>query len=182
MDRRGDQLMILGQSILFGLLGWLFGFTPTLPLAEYQTTGPIYQSQCVKFELETDQSRTYEFAEYPTDPAGFAHGMKHRHHVDRKEFMIFNMQGMVQPRFWMQDTPTSLDIAFFDIDGTLTYLAPNTTPNSEQNIGPKSSSPIQYVLEMKAGLATDFGLEVGATRLLVAPPTSCPEPSKRMTQ
>lgn len=174
--------MILGQSILFGLLGWLFGFTPTLPLAEYQTTGPIYQNQCVGFEIHTNQQRAYAIAEYPVESIGFAHGMKHRHRIEDDEFMIFNMKGMVQPRFWMQDTPTSLDIAFFDVNGTLAYLAPSTTPYSEQNLGPESNTPIQFVLEMKSGLATDFGLEVGATRLLVAPPTSCPEPSKRMTQ
>lgn len=58
--------------------------------------------------------------------------------------------------FWMQNTPTSLDIVFIRADGTIATIAENTTPFSTDQI--PSGEPVAAVLEVVAGRTAALGI------------------------
>ncbi|RHW17503.1 DUF192 domain-containing protein [Sphingomonas gilva] len=58
--------------------------------------------------------------------------------------------------FWMQNTPTSLDIVFIRADGTIASIAENTVPYSTDPI--PSGEPVAAVLELVAGRTAELGI------------------------
>ena len=58
--------------------------------------------------------------------------------------------------FWMKNTPSSLDIIFFDKNGYFINVQENTIPYSLDNI--PSLKPSKYVLELIAGSSKKFNL------------------------
>ena len=78
-----------------------------------------------------------------------AKGLMHRETLGYIDGMLFIWQNAALRQFWMKNTPLSLDILFFDEDGTLVHIAEAQTPFSESLI--HSLLPAQYVLELPAG-------------------------------
>ena len=70
--------------------------------------------------------------------------------------MLFIWQDEAYRNFWMKNTPSSLDIIFFDKNGYFINVKENTTPYSLDNI--KSLKPSKYVLELIAGSSKKFNL------------------------
>jgi uncharacterized membrane protein (UPF0127 family) len=60
--------------------------------------------------------------------------------------------------FWMKDTPTALDIAFMDADGTLVTLSAMAPLDTSRH---PSVKPAQYALEVLAGTYAALGVAVG---------------------
>jgi len=68
--------------------------------------------------------------------------------------------------FWMQDTNTSLDMIWINATGNtgrVVYLALGTQPYSTSAITPTASA--NYVIEAKAGFASENGIRMGTTVL-----------------
>lgn len=61
--------------------------------------------------------------------------------------------------FWMKDTPSPLDILFIRPDRTITRIAENTVPFSEETI--PSGEPVSAVLEIRGGRAAELGVAEG---------------------
>jgi uncharacterized membrane protein (UPF0127 family) len=61
----------------------------------------------------------------------------------------------------MKNTYVALDMVFIRADGTVAYVAENTTPQSLDVIG--VSEPVLGVLELAAGTARRIGLRSGDT-------------------
>ncbi len=61
--------------------------------------------------------------------------------------------------FWMQHTPSPLDIIFIRRDGTIARIAANAVPFSEDRI--LSGEPVSAVLEINGGRAAALGISVG---------------------
>ena len=74
--------------------------------------------------------------------------------------MLFIWNDEAYRNFWMKNTPTSLDILFFDGDGKFLNVAEKTEPFSLDNI--QSSEPSQYVLELIAGSSKIYNLFSGS--------------------
>jgi uncharacterized protein len=105
----------------------------------------------------------------------YSRGFKFRESLDLYEFMVFDMGQTRGVSFWMEDTPSSLDILFFDESLRLIHLAQGTTPFSRAPIAAPGDPIISYVVEMSSGTANRLDLSVDETRLHVSPPASCPE-------
>lgn len=95
-----------------------------------------------------------------------AKGLMHRQVLTDSEGMLFIWPDRGVRQFWMKNTPLSLDILFFEGQGTLVHLAEAQTPYSEELIS--SLMPVRYVLELPAGDAARLGLAIG-TRLIQFP-------------
>lgn len=67
---------------------------------------------------------------------------------------------------WMKNTFIPLDIAFASENGTIVNIARHTEPQSLKSIG--SERPVNYVLELNAGVTERFRIEPGS-RLVVEP-------------
>ena len=70
--------------------------------------------------------------------------------------MLFIWDDEAYRNFWMKNTPSSLDIIFFDKNGYFINVKENTIPYSLDNI--PSLKPSKYVLELIAGSSKKFNL------------------------
>ena len=70
--------------------------------------------------------------------------------------MLFIWNNEAYRNFWMKNTPSSLDIIFFDKNGYFINVQENTIPYSLDNI--TSLKPSKYVLELIAGSSKKFNL------------------------
>ena len=70
--------------------------------------------------------------------------------------MLFIWNDEAYRNFWMKNTPSSLDIIFFDKNGNFINVHENTIPYSLDNI--PSLKPSKYVLELIAGSSKKFNL------------------------
>ncbi|HEX3809953.1 MAG TPA: DUF192 domain-containing protein [Rhizomicrobium sp.] len=73
--------------------------------------------------------------------------------------MLFDFHNLVQVSFWMKNTILPLDMLFIKPDGTISSIAPNAVPYSEEGI--PSAEPIRAVLEINGGRAAALGIEPG---------------------
>ena len=77
------------------------------------------------------------------------HGMMDRHDLGRDDGMIFVYAKPQQMQFWMHNTPTALDIGFFDAGGMLEEVYP-MHPFDEKTVSSRSSL-LSFALEMNQG-------------------------------
>ena len=70
--------------------------------------------------------------------------------------MLFIWNDEDYRNFWMKNTPSSLDIIFFDKNGYFINVQENTIPYSLDSI--PSLKPAKYVLELIAGSSKKFNL------------------------
>ena len=88
-----------------------------------------------------------------------ARGLMGREELSDSEGMLFIWPDTAIRQFWMKDTILSLDILFFDKDGTLVHMAERQQPYSEALI--PSLMPVRYVLELPAGDAMRRQIALG---------------------
>ena len=93
-------------------------------------------------------------------------GLMGRRELKSDEGMIFVYQRPQQMTFWMHDTPTPLDIGFFNSDGELVEVYP-LLPFDERTVASRSRS-LQYALEMNQNWYRDNGVRPGAKLDLAA--------------
>ena len=98
-------------------------------------------------------------------PAKQARGLMYRTEMDEHAGMLFDFG---KPRFvtmWMANTPLSLDMLFFDKDGTVNEIVSGTVPFSRERIASEFKS--RGVLELNAGASERLNIKVGDKLLLL---------------
>ncbi|MBM4221466.1 MAG: DUF192 domain-containing protein [Gammaproteobacteria bacterium] len=75
------------------------------------------------------------------------------------EGMYFGYEEPVGIAMWMKNTPLALDMLFIRKDRRIASIARNTTPLSTERI--ESQEAVTGVLELNAGFARRWGVEVG---------------------
>lgn len=73
--------------------------------------------------------------------------------------MLFQFPDMAERGFWMENTPSSLDIVYIDDTGRIVSIARHTTPFSRATI--PSYGPARGVLEVRAGRTEEIGARPG---------------------
>jgi uncharacterized protein len=97
--------------------------------------------------------------EVADDPDERARGLMFRTDLKSDQAMLFIFDKDRKIAMWMKNTPLPLDMLFVQEDGTITNIAKNTVPQSEEVI--PSGGPVRFVLEINAGLADALGIETG---------------------
>lgn len=87
-------------------------------------------------------------------------GLMERRDLGADEGMLFGYQHPQQMSFWMHNTPTPLDIAFFDRSGVLQEIYP-LHPFDETPMKSRSSD-LQYAIELRQGWFHENGVRPGA--------------------
>lgn len=91
-------------------------------------------------------------------------GLMWRTEMAADEGMLFVFPAPRRQSFWMKNTPLPLDIVFIRADGpgqgVVDSIGRDTTPYSEAAV--PSSGPVEYVLEVNAGVTARRGIEPGA--------------------
>ncbi len=93
------------------------------------------------------------------DEYGITRGLMFRKQMDENRGMLFIFPDVDMRSFWMRNTIIPLDIIFIGEDQRIVTIQRDTKPYSEASI--PSSAPAKYVLEVNAGLAAKYGLQVG---------------------
>lgn len=86
-------------------------------------------------------------------------GLMYRKSMENHQAMLFVFSEERMHSFYMKNTEISLDIIFLKADLTIASFQENAQPMNETGLS--SQVPIQYVLEVNAGLAEKWLLEVG---------------------
>ena len=71
--------------------------------------------------------------------------------------MLFVFERIEPQKFWMKNTRVPLDIIFIGGDRCIVNIVESTTPMSNQRY--KSSGPVKYVVEVRAGFAKRYQLD-----------------------
>ncbi len=97
--------------------------------------------------------------EVAADETSRKNGLMHRKTLAPNAGMLFDFHKEGFRSFWMKNTPLSLDMIFIRGDGTISTIAENTIPYSEDPIW--SSEPVRAVLEINGGRSRELGIEPG---------------------
>ena len=93
-------------------------------------------------------------------PRARARGLMHRSLPNDESGMLFVFPEAAPRRFWMRNTPGSLDILFADADRRIIHIARGTRPMSDRTYA--SGGAAKYVLETRAGFAARHKILPGA--------------------
>lgn len=89
-----------------------------------------------------------------------AQGLMFRERLDEGHGMLFVMDRIANHRFWMKNTPLSLDILFIASDGELVGVVEEAEP--ETLTGREVGRPSKYVLELRGGTCKKRGIKPGS--------------------
>ncbi|MCP4976141.1 MAG: DUF192 domain-containing protein [Maribacter sp.] len=112
----------------------------------------IYKAQTdsVLVDLDIEIAET----DYETET-----GLMYRKSMDENQGMLFIFPDIRQHYFHMKNTEFGLDIVFLDENQEIASFQENTEPFNEKLL--PSQVPVQYALEINAGLSEKWLLEVG---------------------
>ncbi len=86
-------------------------------------------------------------------------GLMYRNSMEKKQAMLFVFDNMQLRSFYMKNTRFALDIIYVNDKKEIVSFQKNAQPFNEASL--PSGVPCQYVLEVNAGLADAWGLEIG---------------------
>ncbi|MDX1332221.1 MAG: DUF192 domain-containing protein [Robiginitalea sp.] len=86
-------------------------------------------------------------------------GLMYRKDMGDLQGMLFVFEEEAPHSFYMKNTLIALDILFIDSDLKIVNIHRDAQPLNEAGI--PSGGPVQYVLEVKAGMSDRWGLEEG---------------------
>ncbi|WP_163517521.1 DUF192 domain-containing protein [Gelidibacter japonicus] len=86
-------------------------------------------------------------------------GLMYRDQMGELQGMLFVFPDEDFRSFYMKNTNIPLDIIYIDADKKIVSFQKNAQPNNETSL--PSNAPAKYVLEINAGLADEWQLEVG---------------------
>jgi len=93
-------------------------------------------------------------------PAERVQGLSGRDGLAEDEGLLFIFEEDGHHAFWMKDMRFSIDILWLKADGEVVDIASNVAPETyPQSFAP--SIPARYVLELPAGFAERYTIEVG---------------------
>jgi hypothetical protein len=121
---------------------------------------PLSAFPKTQLAVRTASGQVVNFLVWVADtPSRSEQGLMFVRDLDAHAGMLFEFPAGEQVSMWMKNTYVSLDMLFIGADGRIDYIAPRTKPQSLDIIS--ASSPAREVLELKGGVAEQFGIRVG---------------------
>jgi hypothetical protein len=109
--------------------------------------------------IETPRGPVRLDVEVAADESSRMRGLMFRTKLAANSGMLFSFHNDDFRAFWMKNTILPLDMIFIRADGTISSIAPNTTPYSEKLVS--SEEPVRAVLEINAGRSAALGIRPG---------------------
>lgn len=110
--------------------------------------------------IEAAENGCYRFDVWLAETAEqHRRGLMHVRAMPRFTGMLFIYDEPARRSMWMKNTYIPLDMLFIRADGTVASIAADTEPLSLRSIA--SDEPVQYVLELNAGVSAALGIEPG---------------------
>ena len=131
-----------------------------LLLALVATAGAAAALDRTPLVIETAQGRIEFQVELAATPAERAQGLMFRESLADDHGMLFDFGSVAKPvSMWMRNTYIPLDIVFIRADGSISRIARDAEPLSDDVIA--SGEPVTAVLELRGGLTDERGIDVG---------------------
>ena len=145
----------IGAALLLGSCGETPSGTPVQTEAvSFSREGTLellqQGSDSVLVQLEIELAET----DYETQT-----GLMYRQAMTDRQGMLFVFETPAMHSFYMKNTLIPLDILFINDQLEIATIRKNAQPLDETGIS--SGVPVQYVLEVKAGLADRWGVTAG---------------------
>lgn len=93
------------------------------------------------------------------EPKEHARGLMYITNLGKDEGMLFIFEKEKPRRFWMANTPLSLDIIFVNAEKEIVRIHRSTPPFSHENF--KSGEPALYAIEVNAGYTVAHDIKEG---------------------
>jgi uncharacterized membrane protein (UPF0127 family) len=127
----------------------------------FQAPASVAAGALTPLKVQT-ASGTHSFqVEVADNDQSRAQGLMYRRELADDRGMLFDFKEERDVSFWMQNTYVSLDMIFIGKDGVVRRVEQRATPLSTRMID--SGSPVQFVLEVPAGIAAKLGIARGST-------------------
>jgi len=117
------------------------------------------QGELTLFKGTTDTIITKLDIEIAKTPYKIQTGLMYRDSMKKNQGMLFVFNEIRERSFYMKNTRFPLDLIFLDHNKTIVSFQENAQPLSETSL--PSNALAQFVLEVNAGLAQEWLLEVG---------------------
>ena len=137
-------------------LAALFACVLLATCAPSQSQAPLPTTRLV---VDAEKGPVAFTVEVASDEASQKQGLMYRNELAPDAGMLFDFHKAGPVAFWMKNTPLSLDMLFIRADGTISTIAANTIPYSEDPI--PSSEPVRAVLEIGGGRSAALGIRPG---------------------
>lgn len=97
--------------------------------------------------------------EIADSPYEWETGLMYRESLGEDQGMLFVYSNAAPRSFYMKNTYIPLDLIFYDSNRIVVNIHENAVPLDETSI--PSGAPAQYILEVNAGKAEDWNVEIG---------------------
>ena len=111
------------------------------------------------FQAETDSVLSELNIEIADSDYETQTGLMYRTSMEDKEGMLFVFPDEAMHSFYMKNTQFPLDLIFIKGNMKIASFQENAQPLNESSLS--SKVPVQYVLEINAGLVAKWGLKIG---------------------
>jgi hypothetical protein len=156
-NNRIKSLCILGLGLTLSTVSCKDNSKATTPKA---TDIPFTKEGTLQLvKAETDSIIVDLDIEIADDDYQIQTGLMYRNNLKANHGMLFIFPTEAYKSFYMKNTRIPLDIIYIDKDSAIVNIQKNAVPFDETSL--PSSAPIQYVLEVNAGLSEQWGLESG---------------------
>lgn len=135
-------------ALLFSLSAAMASEPMRLPVDASAATIVRAGTTITEFDIEIAQTTAERSA-----------GLMHRRDLPLDRAMLFIFEQEDIRYFWMENTPTPLDILYAAGDGRIVHIAADTVPFSRTPI--PSIEPARYALEIHAGLSETLDIRIG---------------------
>lgn len=143
--------LIFSLTILVGIVGWF------LVSKNYLTCQVIY-----KADKSIEVNGSIIAAEVADEPPAREKGLSGRTCIGEGQGMLFIFERPGQYAIWMKDMKFPIDIIWISESKRVVKVQPNVSENTYPQTF-VNEAPAKYVLELKAGKASDVGINVGTT-------------------
>jgi hypothetical protein len=155
-----DKKFIWAAGILLAALIILFVFPGIL---KEEKSDEVYYMFQKEGELTFSDSLKNQKAKIDIEIADTDYdrqlGLMKRISMEEKQGMLFIFPDETRQSFWMRNTLIPLDMMFINSNNEIVTIHKNTKVLSDQSY--PSTSPALYVLEVNAGFANKYNIQVG---------------------
>lgn len=124
---------------------------------DYIDKNPDFKMSKVTF-IKNDKAYFDLVAKVADTPATREKGLMFISEMGKDKGMLFIYDDISVKRMWMKNTYISLDMIFVDENNVIKHIVKGTMPGSLSQIS--SIIPVKYVIEVNAGIADKFGINV----------------------
>lgn len=147
----------VSRALLVAVLGWMLGITAC---GSDHAAAAVEPVKTVSDFFPIKVGDTLVRMQLAIQPVEQQRGLMNRRDLGPDDGMIFIYERAQQMGFWMRNTPTPLDIGFFDPEGRLQEVYP-LYPFDERTVNSRGSN-LLFALEMNQNWFRRSGVKPGA--------------------